>query len=211
MRLRVASCSKARRRVDVSVVVVTLRTCEACDPDLLSPEVFRVAVLAGRDCCWRRAAEARLSATEAPREGGLEAIARVVHSKRSVSLFAVRSRRKRQYCYSSSVNIFSSASCSRIAEYQLRSLITHSFVDCGDRVQAKQKGASCAQAYAQSGLAQRAASLELDDTAALPGVLHIHQRRLEQHPSPSTQSPPILLPHSPLQSKHRQKALSDLP
>ena len=81
VRLRVASCSRARRRVDVSVVVVILRTCETCDPDLLSPEVFRVAVLAGRDCCWRRAAEARLSATEAPREGGLEAIARVVHSK----------------------------------------------------------------------------------------------------------------------------------
>lgn len=82
VRLRVASCSRARRRVDVSVVVVILRTCEVCDPDLLSPEVFRVAALAGRDCCWRRAADARLSATEAPREGGLEAIARVVHSKK---------------------------------------------------------------------------------------------------------------------------------
>jgi hypothetical protein len=89
VRLRVASCSRARRRVDVSVVVVILRTCEVCDPDLLSPEVFRVAALAGRDCCWRRAAEARRSATEAPREGGLEAIARVVHSKRSVLLFAI--------------------------------------------------------------------------------------------------------------------------
>lgn len=84
VRLRVASCSSARRRVDVSVVVVILRTCEACDVDLLSLEVFRrrsVAALAGRDCCWRRAAEARRSATEAPREGGLEAIARVVHSR----------------------------------------------------------------------------------------------------------------------------------
>jgi hypothetical protein len=47
---------------------------------------------------------------------------------------------------------------------------THSLIDCGDRAQPKQKGASCAGACAQSGLAPRAASLELDDTAALPGV-----------------------------------------
>jgi hypothetical protein len=84
VRLRVASCSNVRRLADISVVVVViLRTCDACDPVLLSPEVFRsrsVAALAGRDCCWRRAAEARRSATETPREGGLEAIARVVHS-----------------------------------------------------------------------------------------------------------------------------------
>lgn len=91
VRLRVASCSNARRLVDVSVVVVTLRTCDACDPDLLSPELFRsrsVAALAGRDCCWRRAAEARRSATEAPREGGLEAIGCVGHSM-GVLLLAV--------------------------------------------------------------------------------------------------------------------------
>lgn len=136
VRLRVASCSRARRRVDVSVVVVILRTCETCDPDLLSPEVFRVAVLAGRDCCWRRAAEARLSATEAPREGGLEAIARVVHSKRSVLLlFAMRSPKKRQR-YSSFVNIFSSAFLCQNINF---ALITHSPIDCGDRVQPKQK------------------------------------------------------------------------
>ena len=96
VRLRVASCSRARRRVDVSVVVVILRTCEACDVDLLSLEVFRrrsVAALAGRDCCWRRAAEARRSATEAPREGGFEAIARVVHS-RSMLLLTMCSRNR---------------------------------------------------------------------------------------------------------------------
>jgi hypothetical protein len=90
VRLRVASCSNARRLVEVSVVVdVILRTCDACDPALLSLEVFlsrSVAALAGRDCCWRRAAEARRSATEAPREGWLEAIVCLVHS-RSVLLF----------------------------------------------------------------------------------------------------------------------------
>ena len=84
MRLRVASCSRARRRVDVSVVVVTRRVCVACEPGLLSVVEVRirsVAALAGRDCCWRKAAEARLSATEAPREGGLEAIVWCPHSK----------------------------------------------------------------------------------------------------------------------------------
>jgi hypothetical protein len=84
VRLRVASCSRTRRRVDVSVVVVTLRVCVACEPGLLSvveARIRSVAALAGRDCCWRRAAEARLSATEAPRDGGLEAIARCPHSK----------------------------------------------------------------------------------------------------------------------------------
>jgi hypothetical protein len=96
VRLRVASCSNARRLVEVSVVVVViLRTCDACDPALLSLEVFRsrsVAALAGRDCCWRRAAEARRSATEAPREGWLEAIVCLVHS-RIVLLF------QRYCCY----------------------------------------------------------------------------------------------------------------
>lgn len=89
MRLRVASCSRTRRRVDVSVVVVTLRVCVACEPGLLSVVEVRsrsVAALAGRDCCWRRAAEARLSATEAPRDGGLEAIAWCPHSKPLVVL-----------------------------------------------------------------------------------------------------------------------------
>ena len=130
VRLRVASCSRARRRVDVSVVVVTLRTCETCDPDLLSPEVFRVAALAGRDCCWRRAAEARLSATEAPREGGLEAIARVVHS-RSVLLFAMRSPEKRQYSLVRRGHLLQRALFYQNTN-QLRS--HRSLVDCGDRV-----------------------------------------------------------------------------
>jgi hypothetical protein len=84
VRLSVASCSRTRRFVDVSVVVVTLRVCVACEPGLLFTVEARsrsVAALAGRDCCWRRAAEARLSATEAPRGGGLEAIAWYPHSK----------------------------------------------------------------------------------------------------------------------------------
>jgi hypothetical protein len=101
VRLSVASCSNARRLVEVSVVVVViLRTCDACDPALLSLEVFRsrsVAALAGRDCCWRRAAEARRSATEAPREGWLEAIVCLVHS-RSVLLY------ERCCCYSAGVS-----------------------------------------------------------------------------------------------------------
>lgn len=84
VRRRVASCSSTRRLVEVSVVVVVvLRACDDCDPDLLSPEAFRsrsFAALAGRDCCWRRAAEARRSATDAPREGGLEAIVEYPHS-----------------------------------------------------------------------------------------------------------------------------------
>lgn len=74
----------ARRLVEVSVVVVViLRACDACDPGLLSPEAFRSrswAALAGRDCCWRKAADALLSATEAPRDGGLEAIDLTRHS-----------------------------------------------------------------------------------------------------------------------------------
>lgn len=131
VRLRVASCSNARRRVDVSVVVVVvvLRTCEPCDPDLLSLEVLRkrsVAALAGRDCCWRRAAEARLSATEAPREGGLEAIAGLVHSIWKCC-----------FCYIFKLQL----PAWRVCELSSPSCFIHSLShQCGDlRVQPKQK------------------------------------------------------------------------
>jgi hypothetical protein len=73
---------------------------------------------------------------------------------------------------------------------------THPLIDCGDRAQPKQKGASCAKAYSQLRLVHRAASLELDyDTAALPGVHE--RRRLKRPPSPNTQTPttPILQRH----------------
>lgn len=135
MRLRVASCSNARRLVDVSVVVVViLRTCEPCDPDLLSLEGFRVAALAGRDCCWRRAAEARRSATEAPREGGLEAIARVVHS-RSVLVFVLLPHNPTASHVFPAFTLPARAWSTCSSNFPL----AHSRSDCGDRVRPNRK------------------------------------------------------------------------
>ena len=73
-----ASCSNAVRLVVSVVLVDSFLVCEDCDADLL-PSVmlflsFEVAALVGRDCCWRRAAEARRSAIEVVREDGFEAI-----------------------------------------------------------------------------------------------------------------------------------------
>jgi hypothetical protein len=142
VRLRVASCSNARRLVEVSVVVVViLRTCDACDPALLSLAVLRsrsVAALAGRDCCWRRAAEARRSATEAPREGWLEAIVCLVHSRSDLLFEQYRKYPKPLLAYQT----WYIACELQLVQHQHQ--FTHHSSNCGDRVR-QTESASCAK------------------------------------------------------------------